>query len=145
MPTPAADTDQDGFGNPGVEAMFRSYPDAVRAKLLFLRRLILETAAATPGVGVLEETLRWSQPSYLTTASKSGSMIRLDRVKPDAGRYALYFHCQTGLVATFRDLYPDALAYGGNRSILFDAEDAVPVAELRHCLALALTYRLRKP
>ena len=42
-----------------------------------LRRLIMETASETEGVGPLEETLRWGQASYLTTASGSGSMIRM--------------------------------------------------------------------
>ena len=38
-----------------------------------------------------------------------------------AGRYAVYFHCQTDLVETFRELYPTEFSFGGNRSILFDA------------------------
>ena len=47
--------------------------------------------------------------------SKSGSTIRIDQVKAEAGQYAVYFHCQTDLVETFRELYPE-LRYGGNRS-----------------------------
>ena len=77
----------------------------------------------TEGVGALEETLKWGQPSYLTTESKSGSTVRIDQVKAEAGRYAVYFHCQTDLVETFRELYPD-LRYGGNRSIILDAGEA---------------------
>ena len=83
------------------------------------------------------------QPSYLTAESKSGSTIRIDQVKAEAGRYAVYFHCQTDLVETFCELYPE-LSYGGNRSILLDASDKLPEAALRHCVALALTYHLRK-
>ena len=69
----------------------------------------------------------------------------LARMTPqaEAGRYAVYFHCQTDLVETFRELYPD-LRYGGNRSIVLDAADKLPDAALRHCVALALTYHLRK-
>ena len=58
-------------------------------------------------------------------------------------RYAVYFHCQTDLVETFRELYPE-LRYGGNRSILLDAGEKLPEAALRHCIALALTYHARK-
>ncbi len=58
------------------------------------------------------------------------------------GQYAVYFHCQTNLVDTFRELYPD-LKYSGNRAILLDAKDKLPEAELRHCVGLALTYHLR--
>lgn len=126
-----------------VEAVFAAYPGPVKAKLLALRRLIFDTAKATDGVGALEETLKWGQPSYLTTASKSGSTIRIDQVKAEAGRYAVYFHCQTDLVETFRELYPE-LRYGGNRSILLEAGEKLPEAALRHCVALALTYHLRK-
>jgi hypothetical protein len=129
--------------NAAVDAIFAGYPSPVKSKLLALRRLILDTAKRTEGVGALEETLKWGQPSYLTTESKSGSTIRIDRVKTEAGRYAVYFHCQTDLVETFRELYPE-LRYGGNRSILLDAGDRLPEASLRHCIALALTYHLRK-
>jgi Domain of unknown function (DU1801) len=111
--------------------------------LLALRRLIFDTADTTEGVGALEEALKWGQPSYLTAESKSGSTVRIDQVKAEAGGYAVYFHCQTDLVETFRELYPE-LRYGGNRSILLDAGEKLPEAALRHCVALALTYHLRK-
>jgi hypothetical protein len=127
-----------------VDEVFRAYPKPLKAKLLALRRLIFDTAKTTEGVGALQETLKWGQPSYLTTGTKSGSTIRIDRVKSAANEYALYFHCQTDLVETFRQLYPTQLRYGGNRSILFEAEAEIPEPELRHCVALALTYHLRK-
>ena len=126
-----------------VDAVFSAYPSQVRVKLLALRKLIFDTAKTTSGVGALEEALKWGQPSYLTTESKSGSTIRIDQVKAQAGRYAVYFHCQTDLVETFRELYPD-LRYSGNRAILLDAGEKVPEAALRHCVALALTYHARK-
>jgi hypothetical protein len=129
--------------NSAVEAVFSAYPRPVKEKLLVLRRLIFDTARATRGVGVIEETLRWGQPSYLTPETKSGSTIRIDQVKPSASEYAIYFHCQTNLVETFRELYPE-LRFGGNRSILLDTESKLPEAALRHCLALALTYHLNK-
>jgi len=132
-----------GDQNPALDAVFSAYPKPVKAKLLALRRLIFDTAKTTGGVGALEEALKWGQPSYLTSESKSGSTIRIDQVKEEAGQYAVYFHCQTDLVETFRELYPE-LRYGGNRSILLDAADKLPEAALRHCVALALTYHLRK-
>ena len=131
------------FPDPAVDAVFNAYPKPLRTRLLRLRRLIFETAKATEGVGALQETLKWGQPSYLTPETKSGSTIRIDQEKKVAGQYAVYFHCQTDLVETFRELYPE-LRYGGNRSILLRVEDKLPEAELRHCVALALTYHLRK-
>src|ERR1700710_681191 len=133
-----------GTPDPGVDAVFRAYPKPLKAKLLALRRLILDTAAATKGVGELQETLKWGQPSYLTANTKSGSTIRIDRVKGSVNQYAVYFHCQTDLVATFRELYPKQLTTAGNRAIIFNANDVIPEAALRHCVALALTYHLRK-
>ena len=125
-----------------VEAVFMAYPQPARAKLLALRRLILETARTTEGVGRIEEALKWGQPSYLTPETKSGSTVRIDHV--DGKQYAIYFHCQTDLVATFRELYSDKWSYGGNRCILLNADDGVDEAALRHCVALALTYHLNK-
>jgi hypothetical protein len=132
------------FRDSAVDAVFNAYPKPLKAKLLALRRLIFETAKATEGVGALRETLKWGQPSYLTPQTNSGSTIRIDQVKSAAGQYAVYFHCQTDLVETFRELYPTQLRFGGNRSILLNAKDELPRAELRHCVALALTYHLNK-
>jgi hypothetical protein len=143
----ARGTSRSGFADPAVAAAFDCYPKPLKAKLLALRRLILATAKATKGVGAVEETLKWGQPSYLTPETKSGSTIRIDRVKSTANQYAVYFHCQTNLVETFRELYPSEFSFGGNRCIILNADDDAPEAALRHCVALALTYHLnrRKP
>lgn len=130
--------------NPAVAAVFDAYPEPVKGALQSLRTLILDTAADLEGVGEIEETLRWGQPSYLTTTTKSGTMIRIDRVKSAPDRYALYVHCQTSLIETFKARYPDELTYDGNRAVLFDAKEAFPDDVVRHCVQLALTYRLRK-
>jgi len=130
--------------NPDVEAVFAGYPPALRARLKALRKLILATARKTDGVGALQETLKWGQPSYLPAQSGSGTTVRIDQVKGEPQRYAMYFHCQTDLVATFREIYPNELTYGGNRSILFDLDEDIDEAALSHCIALALTYHRRK-
>lgn len=129
--------------DPGVAAVFEAYPDPLKAALLTLRALILDTAAALEGVGEIEEALRWGQPSYLTTKSKSGTMIRIDRIKSASDRYALYVHCQTSLIETFKARYPDELTYENNRAVLFDTNQPLPTDVVRHCIQLALTYRLR--
>ena len=125
-----------------VEAVFDAYPSDVRKRLLELRRLIFDTASATTGVGTLEETLRWGEPSYLTTQSKSGSMVRMHWKPSDGDHFGMYFHCQTNLVATFRELYPAELQFDGNRAIRLHRRDAIQVNALRHCIGLALTYHL---
>jgi hypothetical protein len=132
------------FADERVAAVFDAYPESVRLKLLALRKLIFATAAKTDGVGQLEETLKWGQPSYLTPATKSGSTIRIDGIKDDDTRCAVYFICHTNLVDRFRELYRDKLRFEGNRSIVLDVKEPLPVEELRHCIALALTYQLDK-
>jgi hypothetical protein len=139
-----AGTPRGDFSDPAVDAVFNTYPTPLKTRLLALRRLIFETARTTAGVGALQETLKWGQPSYLTAATKSGSTVRIDQVKSAPDSYAIYFHCQTDLVETFRELYPTEFTYGGNRSILLNAKDKIPEPALRHCIALALTYHLNK-
>lgn len=123
--------------NPEVAEVFNNYPNNMRQKMLLLRQLILDTAAETQGVKQLHETLKWGEPSYLT---KSGSTIRMDWKKSQPDQYAMYFHCKTKLVDTFKELYRDKLKFEGNRAIVFYENDDVPVEELKHCISLSLTY-----
>ncbi|MBI9049418.1 MAG: DUF1801 domain-containing protein [Anaerolineaceae bacterium] len=130
------------FENPEVAAVFNRYPKKMQTKLLFLRQFIFETAAKTEGVGELEETLKWGQPAYLTTKSKSGSTIRIDRSSNT--KFAMYVHCQTALIETFKLMFPNEFTYEGNRGIIFDIDDDIPVEKLSVCISLALTYHRSK-
>jgi hypothetical protein len=116
----------------------------VRKTLLALRRLIHDVAASTPGVGPLEETLKWDQPSFLTSTSNSGTTIRIDQLSKTDDRPALFVPCQTDLIATYKEIYPDSLRYQGKRAIILDPDEPLPEEELRHCIALALTYKRRR-
>ena len=127
-----------------VATAFDDMPPAVRAKLLHLRSLIFEVAAATDGIGPLTETLKWGEPAYLTAATGSGSTIRLGRPRKTQDRYAVYFNCRTTLVQSFRTLFADRFAFDGNRAIVFTLADTVPEAELSICIAMALRYHLDK-
>jgi Domain of unknown function (DU1801) len=126
-----------------VQAVFDSYPPALRKKLLALRQLILDTAARTKGVGALQETLKWGEPAYVTTQSKSGSTVRIDR-KKKSEQYAIYFNCNTTLVDTFRSLFPHSFTFEGNRALVFGLNDALPTEDLAFCIATALTYHRSK-
>lgn len=128
------------FRDPRVARVFARYEPDVKAALLAIRALIFRIAHETDGVGRIEEALRWGQPSYLTTESGSGSMVRLDAVRAAPGEYALYFHCQTTLVSSFREKFGRRLRYEGNRALLFRAADEVPSAEVEDCVRQALTY-----
>jgi len=121
--------------------VFAALPPAARAKLLELRALIFETAARTPGVGPLEEALRWGEPSYLTSQSKSGTMLRIHWKARRPDRCAMYVHCQTNLLEQYRSRYPDTFEFEGDRAVLVDIDRPLPKAALRDCIQLALTYR----
>lgn len=132
------------FESAAVAQTFASYPPNMRSKLLALRELIFQTAASTEGIGKLEETLKWGEPAYVTSQSKSGSTIRIDWKKSSPSQYAIYFHCQTNLVETFRTLFATEFKFEGNRAIVFNEFDAVPTDSLAFCIAAALTYHRSK-
>ena len=56
----------------------------------------------------------------------------------------MFVHCQTTLVSTYREIYPDTFRFDGNRALLFSADLALPEEPLKHCIALALTYHRRQ-
>jgi len=131
----------DKIENSEVAEVFNNYPEHIGKKLLKLRQLVLDTASETEEVSLLEETLKWGEPSYL---AKSGSTIRIDWKKSNPEQYAMYFHCKTKLVDTFKELYRDKLKFDGNRAVVFNINDRIPVNELKHCILLSLTYHQRK-
>ncbi len=130
------------FDSLEVALVFDTYSEEIQAKLMHLRQLIFDTANTIEGVGELQEALRWGEPSYLTTQSKSGSILHIDSKKPT--EYAVYVHCQTDLIARFKELYPGQFEYDGNRGILFDKSDKVPDGKLSDFISMALTYHLDK-
>jgi Domain of unknown function (DU1801) len=115
-----------------------------RKKLEELHGLVMSTAKNLEGVGKVSEELRWGQPSFLTQETGSGSTIRMDGLRGDPKRVALYFHCQSGLVPQFRELYADKFTFEKDRAILLPVDKPLPRAELAHCISLALTHHLRK-
>lgn len=128
---------------PDVAAAFAAFPDASRQQLLALRDLILETAAALPEVGEIEETLKWGEPSYLPKANRVGTTVRIAWKEKTPDQVAMYVHCQTNLVDTFRTRFPE-LRCDGNRAVLFDVGAPLPVDALAACVEMALTYHLTK-
>ncbi|MGH0030796.1 MAG: DUF1801 domain-containing protein [Myxococcota bacterium] len=132
------------IASPAVAAVFDGYPPKARRRLLALRKLILDTAAATEGVGPLEETLKWGEPAYLTSESKAGTTVRIAWKESAPREYAVLFHCQTTLVGDFREQFPDTFRFDGNRRIVFGVDEPVPKAPLSACIAAALTYHRDK-
>jgi hypothetical protein len=126
-----------------IKVAFDTFPDAPRAKLLELRELILRVAAANPAIGELEETLKWSEPAYLTTDTGAGTTVRIGwkPVKPEV--CAVYVHCQTTLIDSYRGLFPE-LNFQGNRAVEVPVDQPLQTDALAHCIEMALTYHLDK-
>lgn len=124
------------FSDPLVASLFKTHPSTVRTRLMALRDLVFDTAAKTAGVGPLTETLKWGQPSCLTEDTGSGTTVRIDRLKAGDG-YAIYFHCQSGLVRQFRELYPETFTCEGERATTKDRLAAPPDAVRKNCPAAA--------
>lgn len=131
------------FKNKEVAAVFKKYPKKIRSRLMFLRQLIFDTAAETKEVGELEETLKWGEPAYLPKKPKTGSTVRIDQKKSNPNQYAMYFHCQTELISTFKTLFPKQFTFEGNRALVFNEKDKIPEDELKFCIKAALTYHLK--
>jgi hypothetical protein len=132
------------FQDNQVKAKFDSYPKDIKQSMMLLRQLIFDVALRTPGIGPLEETLKWGEPSYVTSQTKSGSTVRIDWKKSAPDQYAVYFNCKTTLVDTLKTIYGDTFRYSGNRSILFNIHEKIPVDALEDCLIMSLTYHLNK-
>ena len=107
---------QHPFQSDAVAAKFASDPAAVQNRLLLLRALVFNTAANTPGVGPLQETLKWGEPAYLTALTGAGSTVRMDW-KPKAPAQC---------------------------ALVFDLHSPLPLDALGFCIGAALTHHLPK-
>jgi hypothetical protein len=120
-----------------VRDKFETYPENISILLNNLRDLIFSVAEQN-GISDITETLKWGEPSY---TSKIGSTIRFDwKVKyPD--QYCMYFNCKTSLIETFKEVYGDTFSYEGNRAVIFNTGQILPLIELSHCISMSLRYK----
>jgi hypothetical protein len=131
------------FADAQVRAKFDAHPAIPRKRLLALRELVFRVAAATTGVGEMQESRKWGEPSY-TSRNKAGSPLRMDWKARAPDHYAMYFHCQTDLVEMARTLFPMDFKFEGKRALVLPLSDTLPTGALEICIAAALTYHLPK-
>ena len=110
-------------------------------KLDTLTNLVRKTGERIPELGGLTETKKWGQTSFLPKKARVGTTVRIDQ--HDDQHIALYVHCQTSLVETYKTLFPE-LTYSGNRAVLFDVSKPLPKNEIKVCVEAALLYHLNK-
>ncbi|GAA5132357.1 DUF1801 domain-containing protein [Thalassotalea piscium] len=122
--------------DPELEYKFSFYPIEAQRQLDNIRRLIF-TVAEENGLGEVEEACKWGEASYLV---KGGSTIRIDWKSKDSDVIKVYFHCQTTLIDTFKEIYHDDFEYEGKRAIVIPLDAKVEQGPLGHCIGLALKY-----
>mgnify|MGYP001799806908 CR=1 FL=1 len=131
------------FTDQRVKAAFDAFPPNARTIGLTLRDLIFAVAAETPGVGQIEETLKWGQPSYLTPETKSGSTLRIG--VPKNGDAALFAHCATNIISSYASTFPNTDLIEVNLAVVFTTADDIVPMRLRLLIHHALTYHLKRP
>lgn len=122
--------------NPDIQTKFDSYPKDARQQLESVRKLILKIAAEN-ALGDVEETLKWGEASFLV---QGGSAIRIDWKPKEPGVIKVFFHCQTSLVETFKEIYRNEFEYEGKRAIVIPLNTNIEQVPLGHCISLALKY-----
>ncbi|GAC16230.1 DUF1801 domain-containing protein [Aliiglaciecola lipolytica] len=124
--------------NPNVIEHIKQCPDIAQEALLCLRELLLNVANNTPEIKHLEETFKWGEPSYIT---KTGSTLRMDWKPSKPAHISVFVNCQTKLIETFKELYPQELSYVGNREIALPLNKPLPLQVLAHCFELTFKYQ----
>ena len=128
------------FADAAVESAFAAFPAEAQKTAFALRDLIFDVAAQTPQAGPIEETLRWGQPAYLTSQSKTGSTLRIGVMK--TGEAAIFAHCATTIISTYAATFPEMDRIEGNRAVVFSSADDIVPKRLRLLIRHGLTYHL---
>lgn len=126
--------------HPALQTQIASYPAQAQQQLQAIRHIIL-AVAAEHALGPVEESIKWGEASFLV---KGGTAIRIDWKAKDPEFVKLFFHCQTRLVETFREIYPAELRYEGNRAVLVPLTANIQYLPLAHCMLLAMQYHQLK-
>jgi len=122
---------------PEVEVRFDKYEPEFFHKLYALRQLIIDTAKENEDVTKLLETLKWGEPSYI---ANKGTTIRINQHSKDKSQYGMYFQCSSMMIPTIKEVHGSTFKYDGNRAILFDLEDELPMDEIKDCINMGLNY-----
>ena len=128
------------FQDSDIENIYNAFPPPIQKNCLKLRSAIFDIAKKHLEIGPIEETLRWGEPAYLTSKSKSGSMIRIHHKQNKPYDFALYFLCNTTLVAQFKQQFPKTFTFRGNRALEFMVNQPLPMKQINNCIYQALTY-----
>lgn len=125
--------------NSQIQLKINTYPEAAREKFSEIRDAIIQVAAQE-SLGGITESIKWNEPSYQLDNPKLGSAIRIDWKERSPDTISVYFNCKTLLIETFKEIYRDIFNFVGNREIVFQLSDSLPMPELKACVSMALRY-----
>lgn len=117
-----------------------SYPVKPRELAKAIREMIYKTAALE-GTEIVEESLKWGEPSF---KAANGTPIRIDWKDETPDKFYIFFNCRTVMIETCREIYNSYLDFDGNRVIILNISDEPPMQILQHCFSLALRYHSLK-
>ncbi|AWB65849.1 hypothetical protein C2869_05075 [Saccharobesus litoralis] len=115
-------------------------PTPAQEKLELLRQLILDVAQQQE-LGNVEQSIKWGQQSFQT---QYGSPIRIGWDSREPQHYSLYCHCQTKLIASFKEVFGEQIEFVGNRQIKLEIAKPFPQAIMMQCIMTALNYKRLK-
>lgn len=118
-----------------VQAVLDNMPPQMRKGAIALRHLIYDTAAQL-GQNPPQESLKWGQPSYVST---QGTPLRIAASKH--GAFGLFAHCQSTVISEFAQIFGNDFAIQGNREVSFANVADIQPDKLKQLIVHALTYR----
>lgn len=122
--------------NQAVKLVISEYSEKALDFFHLLRAEVFEVAKKHE-LGDIEETLKWGEPAYL---AKGGSTLRIAWKEKSPDNICIYFNCNTILVETFREVFFDVFEFEGKRAIKLNLNSALPIKELKQCIATTLRY-----
>ncbi len=129
------------FENPEIKKVYERFPREMKTKVLELREIIFEVAKNNDKIGKVTETLKWGEPVYQRDRSKYGSPIKINYKKTMENHISISVISTTNLIEKFKELYPKAFQFNGNREIIINTNRKLPKKEIYHCVELALTHK----
>ena len=102
---------------------------------------VVRSTGESLDIGEIVETEKWGQLAFLPKKPRTGTTVRIGQISEN--EVAMYVHCRTTLVDTYRAMFPH-LNYEGNRAVVFNTAKPLPVGDIRICVEAAFTYHLAK-
>ena len=110
---------------------------------LWACRAIFHDVAGAAGIGDLDESLKWGQPSWRPIKPRTGSTLRVSWDSGDPDHLPLFVDCKTDLASRMQSLYPDLPQNDGRRRLAVDLTQPLPEQAIAHLAQMTFCYHLK--